>query len=56
MYSSLEQELETLEEAFADGRISRTQLNREYNQIMRTYRDAACEAAEDAYDQELGNW
>lgn len=39
-----------------EGRITQFEYNKELRELQREYRDAAQEAAHDAYEREMGNW
>jgi hypothetical protein len=52
----MEREEASLDEALAQGRISKAQYREEMRQLQRDYREAALEAAQDAYERELDNW
>jgi polyhydroxyalkanoate synthesis regulator phasin len=51
-----EREEELLDEQYANGQITREEHTRAVNELWRDYRDAAQEAAREAYERELGNW
>lgn len=54
--SQLEREEEALEEAYARGEISSTELREQMRELQRDYRSAAQESAMDAYDAEMDRW
>ena len=45
-----------LEELLASGRIDNAEYRRQLQELHRDYRNAAHQAAQDAYDLELGSW
>ena len=53
---SIEREEEILEEELARGDISLDEFNKEMRELQRSYRAAAEEAAERAYDDEMERW
>lgn len=54
--TQMEREEQYLERQYADGQISYDEYIREMNQLERDYREAAHEAARDAYERELDKW
>ena len=54
MTSAIEREEQYLEDQLANGEITNAEFNREMREIQRYYRAAAEEAAEEAYDNEIG--
>lgn len=54
--SQFEREEDQLHQDYADGLIDLKELNQSINRLNREYRECAREAAEDAYDREMGNW
>lgn len=51
-----EREEKALEDALASGEIGQGEYNSEMRELERDYRDAAQEAAQGAYENELENW
>ncbi len=56
MYSHFEKEEQYLEEQLANGEITNAEFNKEMRELQRDYRAAAEEAAQEAYDNEMGCW
>jgi hypothetical protein len=56
MTDQLEREELALEEQLNNGEIGSLEYNRELQALHREYREAAREAAQDAYDRELDRW
>ncbi len=52
----LEREEEALEEAYNNGEITAKEYNKQMQELQRDYRAAAQEAAEEAYENEMGRW
>jgi len=52
----IEQEEEYLSAQLSSGEITLAEYNREIRELYRSYRAAAEEAAEAAYDDELNRW
>jgi hypothetical protein len=51
-----EREEEALEEAYNNGEITAKEYNKQMQELQRDYRAAAQEAAQEAYDNEMGRW
>jgi hypothetical protein len=51
-----EREEEFLIEELNAGRMTRAEFDKQMRELARDYRQAAQEAAQDAYDEEMGNW
>ena len=56
MDRQIEREEQDIEAAVERGEMTRAEANRCIRDLHRDYREAAQEAARDAYDRELGNW
>ena len=56
MNREYDRELRALEDELQQGRISQAEYNAEVKALERYYREAAEEAARDAYDRELTTW
>lgn len=56
MERACEREEQQAHEDHAAGRITLVELNKRIRDIQRDYRDAAQEAAEDAYERERDRW
>lgn len=54
--SQFDREMDDIDQAEADGRMSREEAARERRELQRDYRGAAEEAAENAYREELERW
>lgn len=54
--SPLEREEEISEDQLANGEISTAEFNREMRELQRDARGYAEEAAQNAYDDEMGRW
>jgi len=54
--SQYEREEAYLEEQYANGEISLKEFNAEMRHLAEAYREAAREAAEAAYQDEIGGW
>jgi hypothetical protein len=54
--NQLEREIECLDSELERGEISSAEYTKEYNLLLREYRYAAEEAAQQAYDEELSRW
>ena len=53
---SIEREEEAIEEAYANGEITVKEYNKQMQALVRDYRDAAQEVAQEAYDNEINRW
>jgi polyhydroxyalkanoate synthesis regulator phasin len=51
-----EREEELIDQQYTDGLITREEHTRLVNELWRDYREAAQEAAREAYERELDNW
>jgi polyhydroxyalkanoate synthesis regulator phasin len=51
-----EREEELIDQQYTDGLITREEHARLVNELWRDYREAAQEAAREAYERELDNW
>lgn len=51
-----EREEQAIEDAYTRGDISSAEYREQMRDLQRDYRDAAEEAARDAYDREMSNW
>lgn len=56
MISQFEREEEYLEEQYNSGQITLREYNEQMRDLQREYRGMAEEAAQEAYDREMGNW
>ena len=54
--TQLEREEENLEQQLEGGEITQQEYNRELQELYRDYRNAAEEAAQNAYDDEIERW
>lgn len=54
--SQFDREMDDIDQREADGRLSREEAAYERRELQRDYRVAAEEAAEYAYQEELGRW
>lgn len=54
--SQFDREEQQLSDDYNAGLITREEYNRRMRELQRDYRDAAAEAAEQAYDREMSNW
>ncbi len=54
--NALEQEIETLNDNLNQGKISIKEYNKEVQDLERSYRFAAEESAQNAYDEEMERW
>ena len=54
--TQIEREEDALTEAYNNGEISLTEYNKEIQSLRADYAAEAREAAQDAYDREMGNW
>ena len=54
--NQLEREEEYLEEQYANGEITLSELEAEIRELYRSYRAAAEEAAQEAYDNAMERW
>jgi predicted nucleic acid-binding Zn-ribbon protein len=52
----LEREEEALEDAYNNGEITVKEYNKQVQELQRDYRAAAQEAAQEAYENEMGRW
>lgn len=56
MNRQYELEEQALEDSYERGEISFKELQRELNDLARSYRACAEEASQAAYDEEMGRW
>lgn len=56
MSTAFEREEQALEDELASGQITQAEFHEQMRDLERDYRDAAHEAAQDAYDRELEDW
>jgi len=56
MSSAIEREEAFLEDQLANGEITLSEFNREMREVQRDFRAAAEEAAQEAYDNEMGHF
>ena len=54
--SQFEREEDAICQQYNDGLLTQKEYNDALKELYRDYRDAAQEAALDAYERELGNW
>lgn len=54
--SQFEREEDDIQERYARGEITNTEMWAEIRELQRDYAAAAREAAQNAYDDELGRW